>query len=60
MYTFHLVCPLAKFPINMYTIPEAYGDMIRLNLAGGSAEEPLRGIPLGTPTAQGGIDESTR
>ena len=59
MCTFRLVCPLAKFPINMYTIPEAYGDMIRLNLGGGSAEETLRRIPLGTPTAQGGIDEST-
>ena len=43
----------------MYTANEAHGDLIRLNLSGGSHEETLRRIPLGTPTAQGGIDEST-
>ena len=43
----------------MYTANEAYGDLIRLNLAGQSDGETLRRIPLGTPTAQGGVDEST-
>ena len=51
--------PRAKFPIDMGTFDEAYGDMIRLNGADSSAEETLRRIPLGTPASQGGLDEST-
>lgn len=43
----------------MFTANEAYGDLIRLSLSGDGNEETLTRIPLGTPTAQGGIDEST-
>ena len=43
----------------MFTENEAYGDLIRLNLSGDVDEETLTRIPLGTPSAQGGIDEST-
>lgn len=38
---------------------EAYGSMIRLNRADGSADEVLPRIPLGAPANDGGIDEST-
>ena len=38
---------------------EAYGSMIRLNRADGSADEALPRIPLGTAANEGGIDEST-
>ena len=40
-------------------IDDAYGDMIRLNSADGSAEETLRRIPLGASADRGGLDEST-
>ena len=43
----------------MFTANEAYGDLIRLNLSGDGDEETLTRIPLGTPSVQGGIDEST-
>ena len=43
----------------MSTANEAHGDLIRLNLSADSDEETLTRIPLGTPSAQGGIDEST-
>lgn len=38
---------------------DAYGTMIRLNPSTGNSVEILRRIPLGTPTSQGSIDEST-
>ena len=43
----------------MSTANDAYGELIRLHLSGDSHEEALTRIPLGTPAAQGGIDEST-
>ena len=43
----------------MFTANEAYGDLIRLSLSGDGDDETLTRIPLGTPSAQGGIDEST-
>lgn len=43
----------------MSTANEAHGDLIRLNLSADSHKETLMRIPLGTPSAQGGIDEST-
>ncbi len=38
---------------------DAYGAMIRLNLAEGNSREILSRIPLGTPTSKGNIDELT-
>ena len=46
-------------PSIMFTANEAYGDLIRLSLSGDGDEETLTRIPLGTPSAQGGIDEPT-
>ena len=43
----------------MFTANDAYGELIRLKPSGDSHEETLTRIPLGTPAAQGGIDEST-
>ena len=59
VYTLRLQRPLAKSPSIMFTANEAYGDLIRLSLSGDGGEETLTRIPLGTPSAQGGIDEST-
>ena len=42
----------------MFSANKAYGDLIRLNLTADSDEETLTRIPLGTPSAQGGIDEA--
>ena len=38
---------------------QAYGDLIRMDPSGEGGQETLRRIPLGTPVAAGGIDEST-
>ena len=43
----------------MSTANDAYGELIRLKPSGDSHEETLTRIPLGTPMAQGSIDEST-
>ena len=43
----------------MFTANDAYGELIRLKPSGDSHEETLTRIPLGTPAAQGSIDEST-
>lgn len=43
----------------MVTANEAHGDLIRLSLSADSDEETLTRIPLGAPSAQGSIDEST-
>ena len=46
-------------PQNAQMTDEAYGMMIRLNPSEGNSDEILRRIPLGTPTSQGSITEST-
>ena len=38
---------------------QTYGDMIRLDPGNPSGEETLRRLPLGTPVADGGMDESS-
>ena len=37
----------------------AYGELIRLDLAGKGLEDTLHRIPLGTPVLDGGMDETT-
>ena len=38
---------------------QTYGDLIRLDPGNPSGEETLRRLPLGTPVADGGMDESS-
>lgn len=43
----------------MSMLHDTYGTMIRINGSDGSSSEVLDRIPLGTPTSQANIDEST-
>ena len=49
----------AELSLNMETQKQTYGDLIRFDPDNDSSEETLQRIPLGTPVANGGIDEST-
>ena len=43
----------------MTQLDQRYGELVRIDPAHEAAEEVLRRIPLGTPVADGGIDESS-
>lgn len=44
---------------NMNESDHVYGDLIRIDPTRKAPEEVLRRVPLGTPVAEGGIDESS-